>query len=66
MSKAKLNESNGMMTDKQRKEITELAEHAACKGVKDKVFEWLDKSVENHTSDVANETINKLKARIQE
>tara|TARA_R110000765_G_scaffold315708_1_gene408243 strand:- start:113 stop:973 length:861 start_codon:yes stop_codon:yes gene_type:complete len=66
VSKSKLNESNGMMTDDQRKEITELAEHAACKGVKDKVFEWLDKSVENHTSDVANETINKLKARIQE
>lgn len=66
VSKAKLNDSNERMTDEQRKEIKELANHPACKDVKDKVFEWLDESVENHRSDVAGETINKLKAKIQE
>ena len=58
--------SNGLMTDEQRKEIVKLADHPACKEVKDKVKGWLDISVENHTFTAAEETIKKLKAKIQE
>ena len=54
------------MTDEQHKEIVKLADHPACKSVKDKVIGWLEISVENHTFTAAEETIKKLKAKIQE
>ena len=68
VSKANIleNISDPLMTDKQRKEIVELSSHPACKDVKSAVDTWLATSVENHTSDAADETIIKLKAKIQE
>ena len=54
------------MTDEQREEIIELSQHPACKDVKTAVDTWLAISVESHTSEAADETINKLKAKIQE
>jgi len=54
------------MTDEQREEIIELSSHPSCKDVKTAVDTWLAISVESHTSEAADETINKLKAKIQE
>ena len=54
------------MTDEQRKEMIELSSHPACKDVKTAVESWLAISVENHSSEAAEETIKKLKAKIQE
>ena len=54
------------MTDEQREEMIELSQHPACKDVKTAVESWLAISVENHTSEAAEETIKKLKAKIQE
>ena len=54
------------MTDEQREEIIELSQHPACKDVKTAVDTWLAISVESHTSEAADETIKKLKAKIQE
>lgn len=76
VSKAKLLESGSVpipgpapitaMTDEQREEMIELSLHPACKDVKTAVDTWLAISVESHTSEAADETINKLKAKIQE
>ena len=68
VSKANIleNISDTLMTDRQREEIVELSSHPACKDVKSAVDTWLATSVENHTSDAADETIIKLKAKIQE
>ena len=76
VNKAKLLESDSVpdpgpapitaMTDEQREEMIELSLHPACKDVKTAVDTWLAISVESHTSEAADETINKLKAKIQE
>tara|TARA_Y100000310_G_scaffold29525_1_gene28052 strand:- start:6137 stop:6982 length:846 start_codon:yes stop_codon:yes gene_type:complete len=58
--------NNGLMSDEQKDEITALLDHPSCADVVEKVHAWLEIKSENHTHLAAEETIKKLKAKIQE